>query len=62
MVITYGWGKLKEKGLRKQNFERVKVWVTGVTGKCPGVRRRGPAAKMTIKFLLVHWANWPEPQ
>jgi hypothetical protein len=19
-------------------------------------------AKMTIKFLLVHWANWPEPQ
>ena len=26
-------------------------------GPMPG----GSLAKITIKFLLVHWANWPEP-
>jgi hypothetical protein len=51
-----------------QSPTRVTARSSGVTGGCPGVQRRGaptpggPPAKFTIKFVLVHWANWPEPQ
>jgi hypothetical protein len=44
------------------SFSRIRKSIVsiGVPGGCPGVQRQG--AKMTIKFLLVHWSNWPEPQ